>query len=101
MMLGFPSIQSIPAEQMRPVVAAYVRLLGDFSDAVVDVACRGISKREGSFAPSAGDLFAACERVQKAMDAKLSAGAIEEVAIKGIPKGRSIAFVTSKPAANF
>lgn len=100
MMLGYPSIQVVPAEQLRPVIAAYVQLLGEFSDEAVEAACIALSKREGAFVPARGDVYAACERVQRAMAANLPRERLGAIAT-GKDAGRSLAFVTSKPAANF
>ena len=87
MMLGYPSIQAIPLDQVRPVVAAYVRLLGAFSDGTVGAACLALSQREGAFVPSAGDVFAACDRVHRALSLNTPPERIAAIARDETPKG--------------
>lgn len=64
LLCGFPSMASLSEDQMQAMLASYLETLSDFSSREVSNACDRIRKRGNAFPPSAGEVYAECEKSQ-------------------------------------
>jgi hypothetical protein len=102
----YPSMAGLSEAQVAVLLASYLDLLREFSDATVEVACRGLGKSAGGFAPSAGDLYQACARLKDVDAARKRVPGITDDRLEAIARGDQsapahIAFMTSLPASKF
>ena len=67
------------------MVAAYLETLDGFSVETVAAACEAFRRKPSAFAPSSGELFAACERITAVPGA--SREAVLKIAVADGPKG--------------
>ena len=61
---GFPALVSRSREDTEISIASYLQVLSGFDDEIVASACLSLRKKPAQFAPSAGEVFAECEKRQ-------------------------------------
>ena len=83
--LCFPNERSRDTEHARLMIAAYLETLDGFSVETVTAACEAFRRKPSAFAPSSGELFAACKRITAAPGA--SREAVLKIAVADGPKG--------------
>lgn len=64
----YPLTQGWTAQQASLTIAAFLDQTSKFSYEALSAACRKLGRAGGPFPPSAGDLCAACDEAQKAVD---------------------------------
>lgn len=63
MFAGFPSSMAAGEDEIAITLAAYLELLGGFSDDIVHEACIHFRKRSTRFPPTSGEFFQKCEEL--------------------------------------
>lgn len=70
MFARYPSLATANEAQIAAMTAAYVETLRSFSSRAVSAACDEFRGKGSAFPPSADELFAECEKVRKAEEAR-------------------------------